>query len=128
MTEREVNKILDYTLYKGQTLILELKDNERIIRIDEGTELEVVQDEKDYCDYFSLYAYELEDEDLLSEIGGGFLLRKQFVDDEFYGKPIRAVIDEVFASNISEDESPDCDVFDLGISAYYPRITNVIAY
>ncbi len=132
MTEKEINEILDNTLYKGQTLVLELKDNERIIKINAGfgeNYDEIIGPEADACDYFFLYAYKLEDEDLLSEIGGGILVREQFIEDEFYGKPIRAVIDEVFASNISENKDfPDCDVFDLGISAYYPRITNVIEY
>ena len=91
-----------YISYNGKVLFIAEGTGDNLLPEDEA---------EGYVDYFNLEVYnenpdtDLEDYD--DTIGGGFMMRKKYIAEEFYGRTVDEVITEVFACN------GETDAFDL---------------
>lgn len=93
-------------IYNGQDLKLEYDKYVLFIREGTGDNLLYEDIENGYVDYIYTEVYLKDDlvkEEFPSEIGGGFMMLKDTIDNLFYDKPIRELIDYVFTENAEED-------------------------
>ena len=102
--------------------------NDVVLMISEGSgdNLWPEDEANGYVDYFNLEVYEEKEFDKgylygsLNTIGGGFMMRKKIIRDEFKSATIADVISEVFKENGPEDSFdlyssslPDYRVLDM---------------
>ena len=100
-----LDNLLDMT-YNGQDVKLEYDKYVLFIKEGSGDNLSYEDIEDGYVDYIYTEVYLKDDlvkEEFPSEIGGGFMLLKDTIENLFYDKPIRELIDYVFTENAEED-------------------------
>ncbi|WP_027438710.1 hypothetical protein [Lachnospira multipara] len=92
--------------YNGQDVKLEYDKYVLFIKEGSGDNLSYEDIEDGYVDYIYTEVYLKDDlvkEEFPSEVGGGFMLLKDTIENLFYDKPIRELIDYVFTENTEED-------------------------
>ncbi len=89
--------------YNGQDIFLKYAGF--ICKIAEGTgdNLLPEDEEEGYVDYFNIEVYKEEYLECPNVIGGGFMMRKTLITDEFYGRDISEVVKEIVKCNGKED-------------------------
>ena len=100
-----LDNLLDMT-YNGQDVKLEYDKYVLFIKEGSGDNLSYEDIEDGYVDYIYTEVYLKDDlvkEEFPSEIGGGFMLLKDTIDNLFYDKPIKELIDYVFTENTEKD-------------------------
>ena len=100
-----LDNLLDMT-YNGQDVKLEYDKYVLFIKEGSGDNLSYEDLEDGYVDYIYTEVYLKDDlvkEEFPSEIGGGFMLLKDTIDNLFYDKPIKELIDYVFTENTEKD-------------------------
>lgn len=100
-----LDNLLD-KIYNGQDVKLEYDKYVLFIKEGSGDNLLYEDIEDGYVDYIYTEVYLKDDlvkEEYPSEIGGGFMMLKDTIENLFYDKPIRELIDYVFTENTEED-------------------------
>lgn len=96
------------TPWDGKDILIEYGNYVLMIAEGTGENLFPEDTKEGYVDYFNLEVYDRDDYCThkfpdWNCIGGGFMMRKKLIREEFYGRKISDVIDTVFAFNGGED-------------------------
>lgn len=101
-----LDNLLD-TTYNGQDVKLEYDKYVLFIKEGSGDNLSYEDIEDGYVDYIYTEIYLKDDlvkEEYPSEIDGGFIMLKDTIDNLFYDKPIKELIDYIFDENTEDTE------------------------
>ncbi len=110
-------------IYHGEDLFIAYDKYVLLIAEGTGDNLDKDDEENGYVDYFYLEVYNRDEFDvdydfLPYSIGGGFMMRKELIADELYGKTVKEIIEIVFENNSDEKINDIYDLYSVQIPDY----------